>query len=79
MLYQKVYISLTVRNTLNNKIMEKYVKPQLFAQEVAEIELLAGTTLPPGPVGPGTDIDPKQGNSNGGNPVKRYSVWEDQE
>jgi len=59
--------------------MEKYVKPQLFAQEVAEIELLAGTTLPPGPVGPGTDIDPKQGNTNGGNPVKRYSVWEDEE
>ena len=74
MLYQKVYISLTVRNILNNKIMEKYVKPQLFAQEVAEIELLAGTTLPPG-----TDVDPKQGNTNGGNPVKRYSVWEDEE
>ena len=38
--------------------MEKYVKPQLFAQEV---------------------VDPKQGNTNGGNPVKRYSVWEDEE
>lgn len=68
-----------VRNTLNNKIMEKYVKPQLFALEVAEIELLANTTLPPGPDGPGVDTDPKQGNSNGGNPVKRYSVWEDEE
>lgn len=78
MLYQKVSILSMERSTLNNKIMEKYVKPKMFALKVADIQLLADTNLPPGPVNPGTDIDPKQSNNNGGNPVKHYSVWEEE-